>query len=352
LPNKDSISYERHSCSGDTVQGLNGQIDKWSNPDKANVGTVTIGGNDVGFSDLVYYCVLTPNTARLGSTNRANCEDSEKKARQIMADEGPDGLRAKLKNAYLKILDKSGSKGFHLYVANYPTFFNEETTDCNDASFHYWWGANRPQSDWPTSRIVYLSQDLRKELNALVNTLNGVILNAVLDADREHGGNQIHYVDMNGRFSDGNHRWCEADAKDPDSNRQATWFFLSGWPDVDSDTASIESAEISDLIKQGPIKLPEGCTADGLLQRNWSENRDPYDLALCRVAAEIAEDPDGEQAKRFAQANQDITAGDVNSQSISWYLATRQIKTFHPRTPGMRAYRDAMIAEIQKQGQI
>jgi hypothetical protein len=352
LPTEGPISYERRSCSGDTVDGLNAQIDAWSNADRATLGTVTIGGNDVGFSDLVWYCVITPNNAILGSVTRSHCVDAEQKANDIMDDNGPDSLRARLKNAFLKILDKSGSRGFHLYVSNYPAFFNEETTDCNDASFHYWFGGNRPTSDFPTNRIVYLSQDLRKELNALVQKLNRVLLDAVSDANSEHGGNQVHYVDMNGQFSDGNHRWCEADAKDPDENRQSTWFFLSGWSDVDVDTASIESSEIPDFIGQGQITLPEGCTTDSLLQRDWSESRDPYELVMCRVAAEIQDDPEGEQARRFAQANQDIAAGDVNSQSIPWYLPTRTAKTFHPRTPGMRAYRDAIIAEIQKQGQI
>lgn len=73
----------------------------------ANIGTLSIGGNDLGFSDLVWYCVITPNTARLGSTNRANCVEAENKARDLMNNQGADGMRAKLRNAYLKILQKS-----------------------------------------------------------------------------------------------------------------------------------------------------------------------------------------------------------------------------------------------------
>lgn len=351
--NKDSIDFERRSCSGDTVDGLNQQVEAWSNAGKANLGTVTIGGNDVGFSDLVYYCVITPNTGPTGGMNRKNCLAAEKKANEIMDDTGPDGLRSKLKEAFVKILDKASSRDFQLYVANYPTFFNEETTDCNDASFHYWWGGNRPSSDWPIGRIVYLSQDLRKELNDLVRKINQVILSAVLDADQEHGGNRVHYIDINQRFDDGNHRWCEPDVKDPDPNRKETWFFLSGWPDVEGpDTASTESIDVKSFIDQGEIKLPDGCTHQSLLDRDWSKSRDPYDLALCRVAAEIADAPDGDEAKRFRQANKDIAAGDVSSQSIPWYLPTRQIKTFHPRTTGMQAYRDAIIEALASQGQL
>jgi hypothetical protein len=65
--------------------------------DRATLGTLTIGGNDLGFSDLVYNCVITPNTARLGSTNRANCLDNEKTANDHMDDESSSGLRVRLK---------------------------------------------------------------------------------------------------------------------------------------------------------------------------------------------------------------------------------------------------------------
>lgn len=98
---KLDISYERHSCSGDTTDGLNKQIEQWKNNGTATLATVTIGGNDVGFSDLVYYCLLTPNTARFGSTNRRDCLAAEKKANDIMDDIGPNGLRAKLRYVHL-----------------------------------------------------------------------------------------------------------------------------------------------------------------------------------------------------------------------------------------------------------
>src|SRR5205814_327325 len=37
---------------------------------------------------------------------------------------------------------------------------------------------------------------------------------------------------------------------------------------------------------------------------------------------------------------------DVHGTHIPGYVATRQIKTFHPRSPGMVAYRDAIIDAI------
>ncbi|KAF2268066.1 SGNH hydrolase [Lojkania enalia] len=347
----DSIPFEKKVCSGDTTKGLNRQIDEWSDPGKATVGTVSIGGNDVGFSDLVWYCVITPNTARLGSTNRANCVEAENKARDMMKDEGENGIKAKLKAAYKKILDKSARDDFHLYVTSYVGFFNHDTTDCDKSTFHYWWAAYNPPSDWPTNRIVYLTTDLRHEINDLVTNLNNVISAAVSDVNKERGGEQVHFVDVNPRFNV--HRWCEqGDWHEPAPQVESTWFFLSGWPDVsiegaNADTAAVESAEIASLISAGSIPVP-----DSNCRASLDSDADPYLRAMCNVAEAVAEDPEGPEAKYLADANADIQSGNVTSQHIGWFTPTRQIKTFHPRSPGMVAYRDAVIDSMQGVGQL
>jgi hypothetical protein len=91
-----TIPFEKKVCSGDTAIGLNRQIDEWKDPKVPNVGTVSIGGNDVGFTDLVYHCVIKPNTERWGSTNRRYCLDAERKATAMMKDEGENGLKGNL----------------------------------------------------------------------------------------------------------------------------------------------------------------------------------------------------------------------------------------------------------------
>ncbi|VBB84421.1 Putative Esterase [Podospora comata] len=349
------IVYDRRSCSGDTTEGLYKKIEEWDQKkaDETNVITLTIGGNDLGFSDLVWYCVITPNTAHWGSTNRKNCEEAEKKARAHMDDSSPNGLRARLKDAYLRALGRTKRKDTQLYVAGYPTFFNEETDDCDGASFHYWFGENRPPSDWPANRIVYLTKSLRKELDDLVRQLNEVIQFAVNDANTE--GGQVHYVDVDQRWIEGGHRWCEPGVKDPDSNRADTWFFLSGWKDIEPNNAAgvdggeVEKDETQMLIESGEIKLPSEETCNSTA----SEGRDPYESYLCYVAELVREEPEGEEAKRVNGANDFISGKDgANIQDVSWYAPTRQIKTFHPRTVGMFAYRDAILEKLEINGQL
>ncbi|CAO2648048.1 Nn.00g089700.m01.CDS01 [Neocucurbitaria sp. VM-36] len=306
----NSISFETKVCSGDTTKGLNRQIEEWKDPAKANVGTVSIGGNDVGFIDLVRYCILTPNTAPTRT--------------------GAD---------------------FKLYVTNYAAFFNFDTTDCDKSTFHYWWAGYNPSSDWPLNRIVYLKQDLRVEMDGLVMDLNKVIEAAISDANAAHGGDQIYFVDVNPRFN--GHRWCEqGDWHEPAPGVDSTWFFLSGWPDVSiegskANTAAVESAEITSLISAGRIPVP-----DANCRATLDSDADPYVRAMCHVAEAISEDPEGPEATYPAEANVDIKSGNITSQHIGWFTPTRQIKTFHPRSPGMIAYRDAVIESIGKAGQI
>jgi hypothetical protein len=106
--NNNNVDFQRKVCSGDTTVGLNRQIDEWKNPSKADIATVSIGGNDLGFSDLVWYCVVTPNTFKTGASNRQKCVEKEAAARQLLDDNGDNGLGSKLTKAYKKILEKSG----------------------------------------------------------------------------------------------------------------------------------------------------------------------------------------------------------------------------------------------------
>ena len=102
------IEYIEKVCSGDTLTGLGKQVDGWHSPGRPSIATLSNGGNGVGFSDLVSHCVVTPATWRWGSTNRANCETAITKAQTYISDPGTVERRYKLKEAYLKILRKSG----------------------------------------------------------------------------------------------------------------------------------------------------------------------------------------------------------------------------------------------------
>lgn len=60
----------------------------------------------------------------------------------------------------------------------------------------------------------------------------------------------------------------------------------------------------------------------------------------------IEEEPNGPLAWSYGNATQAIKDGDVNAQEIGHWVSTRQIKTFHLRSPGMTLYRDAIVEKI------
>ncbi|KAI9890439.1 MAG: hypothetical protein M1814_003923 [Vezdaea aestivalis] len=353
--NKPDIDFQRRVCSGDTTVGLNRQIDEWTNPKKADLATVSIGGNDVGFSNLTWHCIMTPNF--LDDDSKAKCETAKNVARKLMDDPGESGLRSKLSKAYKRILDKSGRDDFHVYVTSYIAFFNQDDNDCDKSTFYFW----EPRyDDKPNhqSSLVYLEKPIRKEFNDLVGKLNDVIKGAVDDANRDHGKNQVHAVDVNGRFD--KHRWCEAgDFHEPDESRRDTFFFLSGWRDysvgslgvfdtvsevtLDAQEAAQEQSEVKALIGQKSIQLPNGADCSSKL----GTDPDPWAIWQCQAAEAIRAHPNGVVAQNLKAANDEIKNGGVNAQHINKFIPTRQIKTFHPRTAGMYQYRDAVLDAIR-----
>jgi hypothetical protein len=240
---------------------------------------------------------------------------------------------------------------FQLYVTSYAAFFNTDTTDCNKSTFHYWWAAYNPPSDRPANRIVYLTQDLRAEINGLVTDLNNVIAAAVSDVNKAHAGNRIHYVDVNPRFNA--HRWCESgNWHEPAPQVDSTYFFLSGWndvsiPDATANTAAVQEAEVKSLISKGSVTLPDASCTTSL-----DSDADPYVRWMCYMAEAVSGNSNGTEATYLSKANAEIKAGNVTGQHIGWWTPTRQIKTFHPRSPGMAAYRDAVIDSIATAGQV
>lgn len=102
-----TIPMENKACSGDTLTGLARQIKEWRNPKGTSLGTLTIGGNDIGFERLVRSCVLTPNNNILAH-NRGNCEKYEAAARAMLEDTSSSGLRYKLKEAYKSVVVATG----------------------------------------------------------------------------------------------------------------------------------------------------------------------------------------------------------------------------------------------------
>lgn len=123
------VDFQNYPCSGAVVSdvlegGGKSQIDKWKNPKNADIATISIGGNDVGFYNVLTACVLRVGLFKLPG----NCDEQVKKAHDII--NGRD-LSTDINLALNQILAKSGRDDFKVYVTGYPAFFNDQTDYCD-----------------------------------------------------------------------------------------------------------------------------------------------------------------------------------------------------------------------------
>ena len=168
-----------------------------------DMATLTVGGNDIGFANLINACIF--QFYRFQS-----CDDQIAEAQQTIASET---FRANIDDAVLEILQKATAPHFKLYWTGYAHFFNQGTSQCDSVTWSYW---NR--SDPP-----YLTQDLRGKLNDLTDQLNAAINDAIVRNNGRDPRQPIVFVDYNNKFEA--HRYCEEGVNEPDPNRPDTWFF-------------------------------------------------------------------------------------------------------------------------------
>ena len=116
---KDLTSGQTKAYNKDGINGtftLDPQLDVFDQLEKGSVDyvTLTLGGNDVGFTELITSAVMN-NEERVQS-------DIEAIWKKFFAE---NGIRASLKEAYKKIADKAGSQA-KIIVAGYPKLLNPD----------------------------------------------------------------------------------------------------------------------------------------------------------------------------------------------------------------------------------
>jgi lysophospholipase L1-like esterase len=273
-----------------------------------NLVTLSIGGNDVGFSSILIACVFNP----LGSctTNIAN-------ARTTM-------YQGTLYDNYFAMINlmitdlnwcPPGGTGRSrtedcftiLYQTAYPSFFESYTPQCNKVKFFPFVGN-------------YVTQSLRADLNQLGQELNALLayyvanINQQMRGDRETFADFMVFADQGERFA--GHRFCRADVTEPDLNNVDTWFFNYG-SNADTATtvfgASLATGPASDYTATDP--------------NSCATTNDMGDQLSCAIS-------------------QMVSAGTLpgSDQVIAYTAPEDRTKTFHPNTNGF----GAVSAEVQQ----
>ncbi|KAL8397719.1 hypothetical protein RB594_004428 [Gaeumannomyces avenae] len=288
-----AVAFQWRSCTGATADGLlhaGGQIASLDGTLPADFATLSVGGNDLGFFDVINACVF-----RFYSYYSGTCEAALGRAAELVAADV----------ALLELLDGVAWERrprFAVAVTGYARFFDATTAECDGLSLGVWWGGPR------------LSRGLRARMNELVLAANTKLRAVVARVNDRFAGAarpKALFVDYDGGF-DG-HRFCERGVAEPDYGRSDTWFFLVGGPDNGGnstgdpgDGAPLEGALLVD---------PDSCLGPARESGDWGL------LATCYMAMAKKRDP------TLWPAHARVMPQGGNS---GWYVPTSYAKVFHP----------------------
>lgn len=289
------------SCTGSTIGDMlagsdRSQIDNLNMTSDADFALLSIGGNDLGFFDIMNSCIF-----RFYSFYSGTCEDALRNSERAI--NGPE-FEHYLRLAIMEVLDRvqwEKRPWFTITVTGYAQFFNEHTEDCDERSFGVWW------------RGPKLKRELRHRMNQMVLSVNDKIKRSVVSINADFTEPRVMFVDYDDAF-DG-HRFCEPNVTEPDYSRNETWFFLVGGQDnhhgFQSQISGLKSHE--PLPPNSPLIDPDTCLVPAEKSGDWGE------LALCLMAKAAKQDP----AIRNSR-------GTLVAQNSMWYVPTYYGKTFHP----------------------
>jgi SAGA-associated factor 73 len=272
------------------------QIDGVNITSHADFALLSIGGNDLGFFDIMNSCIF-----RFYSFYSGTCDEALKNSEVAL--NGPE-FEHHLRLAIMEILDSvqwEKRPWFTITVTGYARFFNEHTEDCDERSFGVWW------------RGPKLKGELRRRMNRMVLSVNDKIRRSINAINADFAEPRVMFVDYDDAFE--GHRFCEPDVVEPDYSRNETWFFLVGGMDnhhgFQSQTTGFHRNEILPL--NSPLIDSDSCLEPAQRSGDWGE------LALC-LMARAAKDNPGLRNSR----------GEIVAQNSMWYVPTYYGKTFHP----------------------
>jgi len=286
------------------------QIDTFTlTPHPPAFATLSIGGNDLGFFDVLNACIF-----RFYSFYSGTCEAAL--AASDAAIRAPD-FELRLMLVLREVLDKvrwEVHPEFTITVTGYAQFFDAETEECDDVSLGVWWGGAG------VVRGPKLTKKLRRRVNELVKGVNEKVRRVVEGVNGAFAGmERVVFVDFDSAFE--GHRFCEKGVQEPDYGREETWFFLPGGVDnglgggKGNETEGMLSAEEEMLVE------PEKCLSPAERGGDWGER------ALCYMAT---------AKKRYPEHKLLDPVGEN-----SWRAPTYYGKTFHPvGVPGLARYRN------------
>lgn len=250
------------------------QVDLMKNvTEPAGWGTLTIGGNDVGFGSIVANCI---------AFNKPSCDKDLNFTEIAITDRK---VVKRLAKTYLAVLNAATADNFTLIVPGYAQFFNAITKEC-DAQYLFFGR--------------YLTRELRHRVNQMVLGFNLIIRVAVASVQLHlvfsNSRKSIYYEDWDGLFE--GHRFCEPLPK----TWADSWFFTIDGPDTLPNGTLVAATRGSSRIRHGDT------------------------ASLCEDALEISYEQ--QMACNIALHERETSGNDVGIEAYPWWA----MKIMHPKT--------------------
>ena len=211
------VRFHSAACGGATTVSVIWNQLAWIG--ESDLVTLTVGGNEVDFFGVLNECIY--QWAPLGTCEK----ELERSRRLIESSRFVEGYARMVKLGLQRMKPKA-----RLLVTGYATFFNDETTNCDNVTFSV------------TNPEQFLTRQLRRGLNDLVKMLNHVIRSAAEASGAE-------YVDFDEIFK--GHRFCEDGVSEPNNSRSDTWFF-----NLHYDRDSVRKAETTPYAHVQEVIVP------------------------------------------------------------------------------------------------
>ena len=266
-------------------------------------GTLSIGGNDVGFADIVADCIMF---------DRPACSSHLNYTESLLSS---PFLLHQLIDTYTQILKTARNPDFKLVVTSYSRFFNEKTEICDNKYIFYG---------------RYLTREFRRRINNMVTDLNLVIkiavsivqLNLIFNNDTK----MIFFEDWDVLLE--GHRFCELDEKGGPALWGDAWFFtiygedLLPAPDPDPGKNGSVISNGQELGGGGMVDLhelaEEDCDRGIMVGMSKVERRERE--ALCEWKRNLE--------KGWEPALDGTGDGKVGTRVYPWWIT----KTMHPKS--------------------
>ena len=214
------IDLDFRACHGAFFNDVPDQVSRLNKTHPPDFATLMIGGNDGGFPDIIFNCLLQPDKGRDYGPQYPNpegeCFKALQRANHTVHSSGfRDGILRSI-NAILTEPRVAANSDFKLYVLGYAGLFNHDDPACDNWSFSIWPGKEQK-----------LSTQLRREINGIIDTGRALYDHLI---NSETKSNRVRYLDINDSFN--GHRFCErTDEGTQDAQNRRSWLYGLDWPE-------------------------------------------------------------------------------------------------------------------------